>query len=182
MRMLRLVSLALVLAAWSATPAVAQTALQDSVTGGGVSPEPFCNGPIEIDAHSGPGGEDPSGHVRCGTLFDGPVTCLNVQGNVALLTVFDDLFGTVSVRITDAGSTGDAMEAFPTPGGCPGPLLQYVPIAFSGDIVVVDAPTAPASKDQCRNGGWQTYEVFENQGDCVSFVATKGGNAPAKGP
>lgn len=143
---------------------------QDSVTGGGVSPEAFCNGTIAIDAHSGPSGEDPTGDVVCGTLFDGPVTCLNVQGNVALLTVFDDLFGTVSVRITDAGSTGDTMEAFPTPGGCPGPLPNYVPIEFSGDIVVVDTPPAPTSKDQCKHGGWRAFPQFKNQGACVSFV------------
>ncbi len=68
MRTLKLVSLALALTALSATPGVAQAAFQDSVTGGGVSPEPFCNGPIDIDAHSGPGGEDPSGHVICGDL------------------------------------------------------------------------------------------------------------------
>ena len=88
MWMLKPVFLALALAALCATPGVAQAAFQDSVTGGGVSPEPFCNGPIDIDAHSGPGGENPSGHVICGTLFDGPVTCLNVQDNIALLTVF----------------------------------------------------------------------------------------------
>jgi hypothetical protein len=32
--------------------------------------------------------------------------------------------------------------------------------------------------DQCKNGGWTTYGVFKNQGDCVSFVATKGENPP----
>ena len=181
MRTLKLVFLALALAAFSATPGVAQVPTQDSVTGGGVSPEPYCNGTIAIDAQSGAGGENPTGNVTCGTLFDGPVTCLNVQDNVALLTVFDDLFGTVSVRITDAGSTGDTMEAFPTPGGCPGPLPQYVPIVFSGDIVVVDAQPFPASKDQCNNGGWRNYGVFKNQGACVRFVAT-GGKNPPSGP
>ena len=39
---------------------------------------------------------------------------------------------------------------------------------------MVDAPPLPTSKDQCKNGGWRTYGVFKNQGDCVSFVATKG--------
>jgi hypothetical protein len=28
----------------------------------------------------------------------------------------------------------------------------------------------PYSKDDCVNGGWRTYGVFKNQGDCVSFV------------
>jgi hypothetical protein len=37
----------------------------------------------------------------------------------------------------------------------------------------------PTSKDQCKNGGWRTFGVFKNQGDCVSFVATKGKNQPA---
>jgi hypothetical protein len=37
----------------------------------------------------------------------------------------------------------------------------------------------PISKDQCKNGGWQTYGVFKNQGDCVSFVATNGKNQPS---
>jgi len=29
-----------------------------------------------------------------------------------------------------------------------------------------------------KNGGWQTYRVFKNQGDGVSFVATGGKNPP----
>jgi hypothetical protein len=37
----------------------------------------------------------------------------------------------------------------------------------------------PTSKDQCMSGGWQSYVVFKNQGDCVSFVATGGQNQPA---
>ena len=50
-------------------------------------------------------------------------------------------------------------------------------------------PTLPTATGQCLNGGWQTfkvfknqeiYNVFKNQGDCVSFVATKGKNPPAK--
>jgi len=46
----------------------------------------------------------------------------------------------------------------------------------SGDFVVTDATPLPTSKDQCKNGGWQTYGVFRNQGDCISFVATGGKN------
>ena len=39
----------------------------------------------------------------------------------------------------------------------------------------------PTTTDQCKKGGWQ-YLVdangtpFKNQGDCVSYVATKGRN------
>jgi hypothetical protein len=39
----------------------------------------------------------------------------------------------------------------------------------------------PTSKEQCKNGGWQRFRVFKNQGDCVSFVATGGRNQPAGG-
>jgi hypothetical protein len=49
-------------------------------------------------------------------------------------------------------------------------------------IIVVDAPALPTSKDQCKNGGWRRFGVFKNQGDCVSFVATRGKNPPAKKP
>ena len=38
----------------------------------------------------------------------------------------------------------------------------------------------PATKDQCKNNGWRNYTVFKNQGDCVSYVATKGKNPPGK--
>jgi hypothetical protein len=37
----------------------------------------------------------------------------------------------------------------------------------------------PETKQECKNGGWQIFGVFKNQGDCVSFVATGGRNPPA---
>lgn len=36
----------------------------------------------------------------------------------------------------------------------------------------------PTDKAQCKNGGWQQFGVFKNQGDCVSFVETGGKNQP----
>jgi hypothetical protein len=44
--------------------------------------------------------------------------------------------------------------------------------------VVIKAPV-PTGADQCKGSGWQTFGVFKNQGDCVSFVATKAKNQPA---
>jgi hypothetical protein len=46
-------------------------------------------------------------------------------------------------------------------------------------------PPVPKSKDDCKNGGWKNFvddqgRPFKNQGDCVSFVSTKGKNK-AKG-
>jgi FG-GAP-like repeat/FG-GAP repeat len=46
-------------------------------------------------------------------------------------------------------------------------------------ILLNTTRAVPTSKAQCKNGGWQTFGIFKNQGDCVSFVATKGGNPPA---
>jgi hypothetical protein len=34
----------------------------------------------------------------------------------------------------------------------------------------------PTTKDDCKNDGWERFGVFKNQGDCVSYVATKGKN------
>ena len=155
----------------------AQTPAQDSVTGSGESNIPGCSGPFEINAQSGPSGENPTGQVNCGTLFSGPVTCLNVSGNVALLTVQDSVFGQVGVRITDGGPMADQLEAL-LGAGCPTPLSSYLDFDFTGEIVVVDAPPGPTSKGECRNGGWRAFGVFRNQGDCVSFVATKAKNQP----
>jgi YVTN family beta-propeller protein len=46
-------------------------------------------------------------------------------------------------------------------------------------IAVTPPPRVPTSREQCKNGGWKLFPGFRNQGDCVSFVATKGKNPPA---
>jgi hypothetical protein len=40
-------------------------------------------------------------------------------------------------------------------------------------------PALPTTEADCRNGGWERFGGFKNQGDCVSFVATGGKNPPA---
>jgi hypothetical protein len=40
----------------------------------------------------------------------------------------------------------------------------------------------PTAKRECKKGGWRSFGVFKNQGDCVSFVATGGKNPPAGSP
>jgi len=105
------------------------------------------------------------------------------------------------VRVVDAGgpaSGADTIELAyrtadifgpppPGPTTCsvfPGPFGRD-PFFFpdftnaTGDLVVTDAPSVPTTKGQCKNGGWQSYGVFKNQGDCVSFVATGGKNQPS---
>jgi Tol biopolymer transport system component len=36
----------------------------------------------------------------------------------------------------------------------------------------------PTTKDDCKGDGWETFGIYKNQGDCVSYVATKGTNHP----
>jgi hypothetical protein len=47
-------------------------------------------------------------------------------------------------------------------------------VDFHGTLY--DYEPRPANKDDCKNRGWQAFEspAFENQGDCVSFVASAG--------
>jgi Glycine rich protein len=50
-----------------------------------------------------------------------------------------------------------------------------------GQVTVTYTLATPQSKDDCKNGGWKNLvdgngNPFKNQGDCVSYVATKGKN------
>jgi hypothetical protein len=47
------------------------------------------------------------------------------------------------------------------------------------NVVIESVRLLPTTKQECKNGGWRSFGVFKNQGDCVSFVATNGRNRPA---
>jgi hypothetical protein len=102
--------------------------------------------------------------------------------------------GGVASATATAGASSIVVAAF---GGAPWTQISLdfigtgptTPIAFAGneiqpcggiliDNVAVEA-LLPTTKDECKNGGWQSFGVFKNQGDCVSFVATGGKNKPA---
>jgi len=40
----------------------------------------------------------------------------------------------------------------------------------------------PATRDECKNDGWERFGIYKNQGDCVSYVATGGENQPGSRP
>jgi hypothetical protein len=173
-----------------ASAAVAQQPGQDSVTGtfgvalGGDVPVAFAS-----DVHSGPAGEDPGGTFV--SVADGPspvtwsVDCLYVTGSTAVVGIArDDGFGSAFLRIEDAPVDMFSyvlVSVRPTVDACRRPDLSFsVPLPLvSGDIVVVDAPPGPTSKEQCKNAGWRNFGAFKNQGHCVSYVATRGKNHPA---
>ncbi len=179
------VALSLVVVLGLVPAATAQQPTQDSVVGSGTSN--FWGG-FEIDAQSGPSGENPVGFAGFQSvvgLLAGPVSCLAVRDNVATFNVPGTPYGLVTFEVTDnAGlGTADVIRGIPT-GRSASDCSLLTESAVSdtvntGDIVVVDAPPLPTSKDQCKHGGWQTFPGFKNQGDCVSFVAMGGRNHPA---
>jgi hypothetical protein len=176
------------LVCWCPAAAGAQAATQDSVTGVGVALRPdngFVAG-FDVSASSGPSGESPAGNVLFTQgrfpYFGGPVTCLAVNGNVATVNLDTDGFaGIVTLEVTDSPA-GDLMRvamAHRSPGDCSTLGTAIDLRVTSGDLTVVDAQPFATSKDQCKSGGWRAFGVFKNQGDCVSFFATKGKNQPA---
>ena len=84
----------------------------------------------------------------------------------------------VGIAVDGAGSayvTGVTVSTnFPTTAGA-----AQTTHAGDSDAFVAKIATLPTSTDQCKNGGWKTFGVFKNQGDCVSFVASKGKNPPS---
>jgi hypothetical protein len=182
-----LVALAVAIAPSAALP---QTPAGDSVTGTatfvGAGPA------FRFDAHSGPSGENPQGTITRLDPAGGPpatasVDCLAVHGNRATVGAGAGEFPPIHIVAFIEDNDGAGVDRFLGLSGIPGcPLdppagMSPAPI-FSGDLTVVDASPPPTSRDQCKNGGWRSYGVFRNQGDCVSFVATKGKNPPANRP
>jgi hypothetical protein len=145
---------------------------------------------LSVSITSGPSGENPTGSLTAdfsGAHFQTTaISCFAVDGNKATFAapVEPNLFGVTFIKVTfvDNGP-GPGVDTFGASGNtvpydCASPLAAVNTVL--GDIVVVDAPPLPTTLAQCMNGGWQSYAVFKNQGDCVSFVATSGKNVPAR--
>ncbi len=165
----------------------AQAPAQDSVSGSGFA---GFFGQFQIDVRSGPSGENPTGQASFQSgvgLLSGSASCLAVRGSIATFNIPGTSFGLVTFEVTDNAASGgaDVISGIPTPGRSPAdcsplpPGSGVVGTVQGGDVVVVDAPQLPTSKAQCKHGGWRSFGVFKNQGDCVSFVATGGKNPPA---
>jgi hypothetical protein len=159
--------------------ASAQAPAQDSVvlTSGPAQAGSYLG--IEINATSGPSGENPTGQIRANAFgliqLGGPVFCLAVSGNTATINFEDRIggFGILTVQVVDGQpDTFDAVPAGRAPTDCsPLPPSGLGGPVIGGDITVVDAPAVPTLKDQCTNGGWRNYgATFKNQGQCVAFV------------
>ncbi len=90
-----------------------------------------------------------------------------------------DFLGLWSANAKCATITNDPGDLNPyKPGPEPAVGDTVTPTVFPGYLQNISA-TITNSKDQCKSGGWQSFGVFKNQGDCVSFLATGGKNPPA---
>jgi hypothetical protein len=185
---LKLILTTAIVGAALALPSVSSAAppaptLQDSVVLTG-APALSDVGVIDyLNATSGPNGENPTGRVDFGgegsfLHSSGPVTCLAVSGNLAILNFRTEtgLFsgGILTVLIVD--NLPDSFNPAPTfrdPTDCsPIGFDVFGPrILHTGDITVVDVqgPPPPTTRDQCINGGWAQFG-FANLGECIAYV------------
>jgi hypothetical protein len=156
-----------------------------AVSGDNLITDDFSAIEIEVNASSGPSGENPSGSGSFnpgGILpISGPVSCLEVKGNTAVLTVqgpFANAPGFLgfSVKVVDNGGSGldtfqwwPADPEFPDPIDCRVGALDWFGGALIGRAVVSDAPALPTSRRQCRHGGWVGFG-FRSKKQCFRFV------------
>jgi hypothetical protein len=173
-----------------AAPGAAEGQAGDSAVGSGTILQGMPGDvSFDLDAHSGPSGEDPSGHLtfafpQSPTPIEGSVGCLRVAGNTAVVGVnfLNAAVPSGFLKVVDAPvdtlnlGLGTAVLG---PDDCPADVVENPLALASGDIVVVDAQPFPTSKEQCKQGGWRDFPDFRNQGDCISFVSRP--SVPAEG-
>ena len=152
---------------------------------------------FDIDASSGPAGENPTGTVQIGPAPSFPltVTCLSVTGNTAIIG-FTGAEQFMSIRfpvaglikVVDGGGPGSGLDSFdwaydtgppdrvatlPGPTTCsgfPGPFPPaFFEIPVTGDIAVTDGQALPSSKKECKHGGWRDFG-FKSKHACKRFV------------
>ena len=96
------------------------------------------------------------------------------------------LYGAYPAERGTQTATVDLGPAPLEPGAYP-VLAQYQQVYYCGQYYSPDGGSAiatvivaPQQKADCKKQGYQAFGgIFKNQGDCVSFVATGGRNAPA---
>ncbi len=106
-----------------------------------------------------------------------------------LVTVIDTATNTQTAAVTVPGPalqvaiTPDGAFAYVTGNGlnqvyaidtATNTLAATIPVEiYARGIAIVELPpSGPTNKDQCKNGGWQTFTnpTFKNQGQCIKYV------------
>jgi len=108
------------------------------------------------------------------------VLVLNGEDATVNYTVASDVGGTVTKSLLPNLSSG--ADTFNLPDtGITSVTITRGTSATVWDFFIDDVSfTATATTvSECKNGGWEAFGIFKNQGDCVSYVATDERNQPA---
>ena len=108
------------------------------------------------------------------------VLVLNGEAATVNYTVASDVGGTVTKSLLPNLSPGADTFTLPDTGITSVTITRGTSATF-WDFFIDDVSfTATATTvSECKNGGWEAFGIFKNQGDCVSYVATDGKNQPA---
>src|SRR5579875_2746400 len=115
-----------------------------------------------------------------------PRYSISLSGGSAIFVYFGDApdYHCGSSLRSQSNLLNPYVDTSQLPGGSPYGSwdgTQVVEISSASVNSTTYSFAAPTSKDQCKNGGWQSFTnpgAFKNQGDCVSYVATHGKNGP----
>jgi hypothetical protein len=108
------------------------------------------------------------------------VLVLNGDTSTVNYTVASDVGGTVTKSLLANFSSGADTFTLPD-AGITSVTITRGASANAWDFFIDDISfTASATTvGDCKNGGWEAFGIFKNQGDCVSYVETDGRNQPA---
>jgi hypothetical protein len=90
---------------------------------------------------------------------------------------FTEFVGTLvapgGITFGPASLTTDESGSFEITLGTQEPGVFEATVVWSGGTLTqslfVDC-SAPASKEECKKGGWRNFPQFKNQGQCIAFV------------
>lgn len=108
-----------------------------------------------------------AGHPLC--IGGGSASALASAGTSSTVVTSGatNTYTPVTLNFTGTGASTPISFQSLTASGCGGVLIDNVSVE-----------QMPTTKGECKKGGWRSFGVFKNQGDCVRFVATGGKNRP----
>lgn len=99
-------------------------------------------------------------------------TCASVGGGCPV----DSAGRGALIGSLNGGTSWFYIGAGPVTIGGTGTLLLAMNDTWNGDnsgsltVNIAIGPLPPTDASQCKNGGWQAFGIFKNQGDCTTYV------------
>src|SRR5436309_10335924 len=163
----------------STDPATADIRFFGGVSGVAITCNNLSNGAgrgIRMDDEC-PGCPNSSININNNNISGYPVAGLEVDSGgyspatLGSLNATNNWWGS-STGPTIASNPGGTGEPIIDPDG----VVNYTPFRITlSSCAPVPQIGPPTNKDQCKNGGWQTFNTprtFKNQGDCIQYVNT----------